>query len=398
MSRVFSIPTVLRMVPNHLLRQFFEQLGHAGLDIPWDDLGERDIAPIVSALSTLTSTQFDTVEGALRTIYDLACDTGIAAIFEAGELAGDPDLRAAMPEEAGLYERAMWAWLNRGEIVDRAALIHRVENMTWWRRRDDLPAVPPDQSPEARDRLARGLSDLLVREQGRGRICTVDVFTRRGTVYFFAYPDDFVQNVTAHDDDRQLAPRTFRSTFSVVFAFCPADGSLELFARLPPRIKVLTEGVFAQSVLDYNLGEWRPDPSYELNGLKGSGFSPATDPEDGVTVHVRQMRLSLKNSHRTITLKADPDRPGDIFRMLDEVLDKEQVPLSSVNVTLVTFCFEFDGRDGRRAGSVTFDVAFPSSCSLRNQPADRIEIVMKCLRRWGIYAARPTGPTVAAAG
>jgi len=108
-SRVFSVRTVLRQTPNRLIRQFLERLGHADLDIAWDELDERDIEPIVRALDTLTSTQLNRAEGALRTVFDLACDSGIAALLEAGELCGDHDLFGAMPEDAGLYERAMWA-------------------------------------------------------------------------------------------------------------------------------------------------------------------------------------------------------------------------------------------------------------------------------------------------
>jgi len=269
--------------------------------------------------------------------------------------------------------------------------------MTWWRRRDDLPHRHSDMSDEGRARLARALSELLLREQGRGRICTVEALDRRGTVYFIAYSDDYLQSVNAHHDDHRIAPRTFRPTFSIVFAFCPADVSLELIAKLPPRIKTLAEGVFARSVLDQELGEWKPDASYELNVLKDGDFTLETDPQDDVVVHIRPLRLSMKNCGRQITLRADPQWPCVIFRMIDDVLDKEHVPRSAVNVTLVTFCFEFGARAGRRAGSVTFDVAHPNSCGLRNQSPDRVEIVMKYFRRWGIYAARPTDDSPSAA-
>ncbi|MCL6503249.1 MAG: hypothetical protein K6T86_11225, partial [Pirellulales bacterium] len=43
MSRAFSIPTVLRMVPNCLLKEFFQRLGHGDLGIAWEGLGEREI-------------------------------------------------------------------------------------------------------------------------------------------------------------------------------------------------------------------------------------------------------------------------------------------------------------------------------------------------------------------
>jgi hypothetical protein len=84
--------------------------------------------------------------------------------------------------------------------------------------------------------------------------------------------------------------------------------------------------------------------------------------------------------------------------MIDEVLDSEAVPPSAVNVTLLTFHFEFRPVGRRRGGSVTFDVAYPNSCSLRNQRPERVAVIMKYLTRWGINVARPAGPDLAAAG
>jgi hypothetical protein len=131
MSRAFSIPTVLRMVPNCLLKEFFQRLGHGDLGVAWERLGEREIEPIVQALNALAPAQFDNVEAALHNVFDLACETGIAAIIEAGVLAGDPDLPAAMPQEGGPYHKAMWAWLNRAEVVNRAVLtLSRLERPT----------------------------------------------------------------------------------------------------------------------------------------------------------------------------------------------------------------------------------------------------------------------------
>lgn len=399
MSRAFSIPTVLRMVPNCLLKEFFQRLGHGDLGIAWEGLGEREIEPIVQALNALTPAQFDNVEGALHNVFDLACETGIGAIIEAGVLAGDPDLPAAMPQDGGPYHKAMWAWLNRTEIVNRAILIHQVEHLAWWRKRKDLPQVEPDKSPATLKQLEKGLSGLLLCEQGRGKVCTVETLARRGTDYFFAHPDDFVQNVTAHDQDGKLAPRTFRQTFAIVFAYNRAEGTLELFAKVPPKIKPRLEELFAQIVLGVELEDWNPDAAYDLNGLKHRTFSLATDPQDCVRARVRRLRLSFKNSHRRMVLEADPDAgPDDVYDMLDEVLNKERVPLSSVNVTMVTFCFEFLPLDGRKPGTLTFDVAYPSSCSLRNQRPERIELAQKYLKRWNIDGVRSVAPDVAAAG
>lgn len=100
-----------------------------------------------------------------------------------------------------------------------------------------------------------------------------------------------------------------------------------------------------------------------------------------------------------LTLEAAPDSGvEDVYDMLDEILNRERVPLSAVNVTLVTFCFEFLPLDGRKPRTLTFDVAYPSSCSLRNQRPERIELAQKYLKRWGIDVARTVPADVAAAG
>jgi hypothetical protein len=247
-------------------------------------------------------------------------------------------------------------------------------------------------------RLGNELSALLRREEGRGRNCTAESFSRRGTAYYFAFPDDFVLNVTAHDEDGQLAARTFRRTFTLVFAFEPAEGALELYAKVPARVKLLLEQTFARVVFGIELGEWKPKPAYEPNALRDRDYRLETEPEDNVTVDVKQIRLSFNNSARQIILRGEPDWPGDTFRMMDEVLDKHQVPPSAVNITLITFCFQFAPVGTRRGASVTFDVAFPNSCSLRNQRPDRVAVIMKYLTRWGIHVPRPTGPDLAAAG
>src|SRR5262249_46852413 len=155
------------------------------------------------------------------------------------------------------------------------------------------------------------------------------------------------------------------------------EGTLELFARGPKALKARLEGAFARIVLGHDLAAWNPGPTYILNHLKDRHFSLATDPEDGVTARVKRMRLSFKNSSRRVTLEADPDgEPDDIYRMLEEVIDRDRVPPSAFNVTLVTFVFEFGGVDGRRPGSMAFDVASPDSCSLRNQRPERVELAL----------------------
>ena len=102
---------------------------------------------------------------------------------------------------------------------------------------------------------------------------------------------------------------------------------------------------------------------------------------------IRAFHLKPKNSRRLIVLKADPQRENDIFAMLHQVIDKKRVPLSSLEVKLVTFCFEFLELGDRKKGSMVFNVAYPDKCNLRNQPQEWIEVARRCLKKWGIDAS-----------
>jgi hypothetical protein len=243
--------------------------------------------------------------------------------------------------------------------------------------------------------LESAICDIL-RSEGRGRECTVEIFSRGDTDYYFAYPDDFVQNVITHDDGGELSSRTFRQTLLVVFAYNRTEGSLETFAKLSKKAKEALEVAFAKCVLDWDLGSYDPCASYELNQLKSPSFLLRTDPEDCLQVHLRKMRLSHKNNGRRLFLEVDDE--DEIHDAMRECLNLPCMPLSEVNVTLVTFCFEFLPLDGRKPGRQSFDVGYPRSCSLRNARPDRIQVIQKYLKRWGIDRAGTAELALATAG
>jgi len=398
-SRQFSIPTVLRMVPNVLLREFFERLGHDQLDIAWAKHRERDIEPIVKTLSDLEREEQDRIEAALRNVFDLACESGINALLEAAVRCGDLSLPASLPSDVDAYGKAMWAWLNRPEAFEKALLIHQVQHLSWWRKRNDLPIKPPNLGEAARRELEEEVANMLTWEQGRGKVCTVELLSRDDVDYFFAYPDDFAQNVVAHDDDGLLTPRTFRPTFAIVFAYNRREGTLELYAKVPAKLKQKLEIIFAQVILDHQLGTWTPDAAYQLDHLKDPAFPLETDPQDRLKVHIRRMRLSPKNTGRRLQVEMDDDDPQDsIYRTIDECLNREWLDLSQVWVSQVTFCFEFLPLEGRKAGRMSFDIGWPSSCTLRNDRPERVALVQKYLKRWNIDCVRSVACDLAEAG
>ena len=387
-SRQFSIPTVLRMVPNDLLSDVFNRLGHGGLGIAWRELKEREVEPVVKAISLLPRREQSKIESVLRSIFELACETGIDAIFEAALRCGDLDLPRSMPRDTGPYAKAAWAWLHRIEAFEKATLFHQVENLAWWRKRRDLPQVRPDTSHSALKRLGEAISDFLLLSQGRGQACTVEHFSRSdGTDYFFAHADDFVENITSHDDEGTLSPKVLKQTFVMVFAFNADEGSLELFARVPGKLKVEIEKIFCGSILRQPLGDWCPEAAYELDQLKDPSFILATDPEDQLRVWVRRLRLSFRTNGRRILLEV-PSGDDSMHEMMAQCLCSENVSMDDVHVTLATLTFEFLAQEGRKPGTLTFDVAWPHYCSLRNQRPERVEIAQKYLKRWKMDVGR----------
>jgi hypothetical protein len=62
-------------------------------------------------------------------------------------------------------------------------------------------------------------------------------------------------------------------------------------AKVPAKLKLQLEQLFADVVLDTELGPWEPDAACELDHLKDRSFSLATDPEDRVRVQIRAMRF-----------------------------------------------------------------------------------------------------------
>jgi hypothetical protein len=398
MSRQFSIPTILRMTPTPLLRNVFRALGHSKLDLRWHDSRGQEIDAVLNYLDELPIAERNEIEGLLRSVFDLACESGFQAMLEAAAHCGVANLGGLVPDDLSLYGRATWVWLHHRQVFKLAQVIHRVEHMAWWRKRNDLPANTPDMSAEARRELEDEISFLL-KTQGRGHRCTVETLSRDGMDYFFAYPDDFVQNVLVHDEQGQLAPESFRQTMQVVFAYNSEEGTLELSAKLPKLMKEKLETIFARTILHWRLGPHEPGAVYELNQLKDPSFDLTPDPADRLRVRIRRMQLAAKFGGRRLGVEVDDHDPDDdIHQAIDECMNLETVPLSEWNVTQVTFCFEFLPLAGRKHGQQTFNVGFPRSCNLRGARPERVELIQKYLRRWKIDRVRSPEDTLVAVG
>jgi hypothetical protein len=262
-----------------------------------------------------------------------------------------------------------------------------------------LPLKQPDVSPEAINVFAQAIGAYYRQNQGRGHRCTVDAYLRVNRYhYFFAYPDDYADTYLGHDEEGHFVRRPQKPAFEVVFIFDPEDGTLDLFAKGGKEVHKALQTIFCRSLLGKELPpEMSHQHPYELNGLKSRDFGFPTDPEDGIEqVRVRKLRLSvLGGSKRRITLEADPDAgPEDVYDMMEEYLDRRNLPDTLINVTQATLNFKFVHTGKGRQKSLTFDLSFPNSSNLKSKPEDLRVIAEKYLKRWeldraGLAANRP---------
>ncbi len=382
-GRPFSMSTVLRMTPNELLAECFVKLGHDETKIPWMWLARQEIEPILTYLGGLEQDKRNEIESVLHSVSDLAYDAGYMAILEAAPHCAVWDLPSLVPIDLCIWGRVMWVWLHHPRVFEKAQIIHQVDQLSWWRKRNDLPVTDPDTSPEAKTALAAEISKLF-KDQGRGKDCTVEVMSRDGIDYFFAYPDDFVQNVTVHDEHGKLAPAAIRQTLLVVFAYDRNLGTLETYAKLTKRHKERLEWIFASRILAWNLGPHEPDPAYELDHLKDPTFELAVDPADLIRVRILKMRLQAPNGRRLLVEIDDRDSEDNIHCAIQDCVNLELMPLERWSVSQVTFCFEFLFKDNRKPGQMSFEITYPRSAGLRNARPERVELIQKYLRRWGI--------------
>jgi hypothetical protein len=385
MSRHFSVPKMLRMTPNPLLREFFERQQITLLSLDWKRLGKRHVEPLILAMSWLPATDQERVESALAMIYELACDRAWEMVLTIARQIGHARRLIEQFGDASPYVRAMRIWLDEPELFQTASMWHQVDGLTRWRKRTGLPLVEPRITQESCRELGRALSACLQREEGRGRFCTVDYLRRQdGADVFVAYSDDFVHSRLEHDSRGRLIPRSARPTFEIVFAYQAENGTLELFARVSPHLKPLLECVFGQIILGIDLSAHARRKTWDLNRLKDRYFCLETDPADGILVSISRLRLEVPEFGR---FTVEPTRTGqgaDVFHVIDQCLNNERVRWEEVDISLATFRFHFQSQPGRKPGLLTFDVSAPDHCSIKSKRPDRIAVAHKYLRRWRI--------------
>lgn len=385
MSQRGAIPTVLRAVPNPLLKRWFDDYVPGQFSIPWDRLGEREIEPLLAFHNDLPPKLRDEMDIDLQMVRAFASEAGMTAIKDMAKCYKVDDLMTKIPDDLDLHGRAMWVRVHEPEIFKAAATFLQLDDCQFWRCRKDVPAGV-EISPDAKEKLGEAISDLL-RDDGRGQCTTVEVIERNDVTYFVAYPDDFVRSENTHDQNGRLVSIAFRPTTQIIFAYDAAAGSFQTATKIRQPRKAQIEQVFSSTVLGWTLGTYSNEPAYELGHLKNTTFYLATDPVDNIAARIESIGLLNTATNRPLTVSVDRKNANDtIHRAIEEELGKQPNSLWHMSVKFVELKFRFPSSRYHRASSPTIKIT-PKSCNLNRLTSDRAEIIQKHLRMWGIDGA-----------
>ena len=387
MSRQFSMPTVFRMTPVMMIRDFFASLGADTSTLNWDTLKQRDPDPIWDYFFRLPMDLRQKADGILRSVFKLACTDGMTAINDSIETLHHEPIAVGELKKANCYVRALLTWFADKEVFEKAVALVQLRQMAWWRKRQHLSRQTPEFSDAVKRKFEHELEKLFAAKQGRGHVCTVEMLDMgNGMYYFFAYPDDYLKSAFAHDESRSLVPQSFQHTFEIVFAYDAKWGTLEICGKVSSKCKKQLEGIFVDVILNSRIERYE-ETVYYLDMLKNLHFVPAVDPEDRIRVTIKELELVGTDGfifHTTAPLGKN------VFQGLAEFMHSGNTWLIDAKVTFVKFRFEFLQKEGRRRRTTTFATSLPNLNTIQNKDPERLEIIKKHLIQWGIEHAKVT--------
>jgi hypothetical protein len=394
MARHYSLKTFLRQAPNSLLQQYLARHG-VGMTLKWQALTEKSVDRIARAIEEADEEVRRQIECGFQEVNGMADDRGVQTLIDEGRNRRHSiDLAPAFADMGGNVERAFWAFVEHRAVFDVAKWFQHADELSrrQWRKRKDVPDAEPSTDPAGGRRLGRILAEYFSREQARGKACEVEHYERDHRWYWFAHPEDYAVLRPVYDDQHHLQYQAQRPAFEVIFAYDRAEGSLNTWVRGDRKVVGELQRLFGRAILGIEIGAVPlNEVVYQPGGLISRGFPLPLEPEDGVElVRVKVLRLGVVGGpRRRITVEAQSEAdPRAVYSLLDDLLAGGRITQDLLYVTSVTFQLVFRATGSSRSPTLTFQVSYPDSCSLKYDPKHLV--ARKLLKRWGIDVSERT--------
>jgi len=370
MARQYSPTQFFRRVPNILLARYFQEKHSVLQDIAFDKLRDTDVEPIFQAFTALPDDKQAEIEAECQDIDALACQGGVTALTDEAGFHQDKTFPEAISKIDSFHGAVMWAFLDHPAYWAGATLFLHSDNISdsLWKKRSDLPHLPPHVEKEDTEQLAQAISHYFHTKEGRGRNCKVEVFRRHDKEYFFAYPEDFAQSGVEWVRNA-LSTRARHPAFEIIFVYSQAEGSLDIYAPRNTKAVPELQQLFADAILKTGeLDEFAGDSRvYALDALADRDFVFYYPMDCGIQdVAVRRLRFSLKTGRkRRVAVEADPKAdPKAVYDLMD------QLKLPPFHVTQAEIKVTFAPTPGTRSRTRTFKISYPNWCALRHDGRD----------------------------
>lgn len=377
--------TFIQKTPNALLKQFFETK-KIDLGLSWDELQESDVDPIYDAIQELDDKTRVNVENTFRQINEMACSKGAQCLIEEGESVYHKlELAGIFEAMSNHYEMALWTYLNHHAVFYIAESLYRMDNIGSWKQCAVYRGLAPKIEQEEVDKFAEELIKFY-KKQGRGRHCVIRNYRRENPERhcYFAYPEDYAKTELEYDDDGKLDNRNIKPAFEVIFVYRPESGILETNARGKASDVKMLRKAFCQTILNLEKMPDENSKEIKLEQLKDR-FGFPVNPQDGIKrVQLKMLQVELLGGkRRRLTFEDGSDAAGQpIYDLIDKALDQESIPLSQAKAVKAKIQFEFDGVNGKKGKSVTFEISTPDRCTLKDESLHLT--AKKYLEGWGL--------------
>ena len=354
----------------------------------FDRMSKKKIVDaLANAIEQLPDAQRVAVEADFDLVNEMAYARGVEAILEEAAFR-KLDWAGSFAGMSNHYERAFRAFLDQPDLFYVAGHLDDMDRVGSWERRPVDKNLIPGVEQADLTAFAAAIS-ALYKPQGRGRYCTVKNYLRQDPERhcYFVHPEDHVVNEPSYASGGELKLVPRRPVFEIMLIYRPAEGILELSASGKKEHKEDIMGALCKTILGLpGLPDIDPGPDYDLSSLKKRETEFTTADEDAIeAVDVRLLCVNLPGGKsRRITFEANPSRksPTAIHDLIDEALNVQNVPLDSVHVAKARLRLTFTPPNGGRKKTLTFEIALPNRCTLRDSKYD--QIAKKYLRLWKI--------------
>ena len=399
MGTDYSPSKFIRLTPNSLLEKYLQSKGiipkveievkaadgeSQKKSVNISELEEDQFEPIIALIESQDQEKQAEIEKDFRDINERACRAGIVCLIEESKWEGhELDIADDIEQMSNHYERAMWVFLNHPKVFKNSGHFQRMDGITF-KKAFAWKGLNPKQLDSELENFKQKMIEHYKKE-GRGKHCIIEVLRRSfpDRYCYFVYLEDYGDILNEFEGD-EFKRRAIKPAFEVIFVYHPESGRIETNAKAKrDRIKQLHEA-FCQGVLNM---EKLPDKNcrmYNLEKLKTRFNFMPRDPQDNIaSVKLKYIELEV-GSKRRIGY-TDNGKRSDIYNLINDALNQQNIPLDSVTVTKVKIQIVFKKMaDERRAKTVTFDIGTPDWCNLKDSLTHRI--AQKYVERWGLIS------------